>query len=146
MILTEYIFGVDAMMERQPVESVMDTTLAHIKEMLDVDTVVGKPVFSEGGTVIIPLSRLGVGFAAGGAQYGDNKGEEYPFGGGGGAGMSVNPCGFLVINGGNASFLPAQQSDGLDRIMGGMPRFIEQLKGLICLFRSGETDEDEKER
>lgn len=65
-------------MERQPVESVMDTTLAHIKEMLDVDTVVGKPVFSEGGTVIIPLSRLGVGFAAGAHSTEIIKGRSIP--------------------------------------------------------------------
>ena len=57
-------------MEKHPVECVMDTTLLHIKEMVDVDTVVGKPVFSENGTIIIPLSKLGIGFVAGGAEYG----------------------------------------------------------------------------
>lgn len=131
-------------MENHPVESIMDTTLEHIKEMVDVDTVVGKPVFSENGTIIIPLSKLGVGFVAGGAQYGENQKDQYPFGGGGAAGISVSPCGFLVINNGVVSFLSAQKNDGLDKVMNNVPQIIREIKTtLMDLDVFGDSCEDE---
>ena len=121
-------------MEKHPVESVMDTTLLHIKEMVDVNTVVGKPIFGEGGTIIIPLSKIGVGFVAGGAEYTQNtqkNTDKMPFGGGGGAGMSVAPCGFLVINSGNVSYLSAQSNDALDKVINKLPQILHEVKDIM---------------
>ncbi len=119
-------------MEKHQVENVMETTLKHIKEMVDVNTVVGSPVIGDGGSVIIPLSKIGIGFVAGGAEYNGNKqNNQMPFGGGGGAGMSVSPCGFLVINGGNVSYLSAQANDALDKVINNIPQIIREVKTAI---------------
>lgn len=131
-------------MDKHPVESVMDTTLLHLKNMVDVNTVIGDPVYGEGGTIIIPLSKIGVGFVAGGAEYTQDKSDLLPFGGGGGAGMSVSPCGFLVINGGNVSYLSAQQNDALDKIFNNLPQIIREVKTTLNdldILKDDESDE-----
>ena len=134
-------------MEKHPVECVMDTTLLHIKEMADVDTVVGKPVFSENGTIIIPLSKLGIGFVSGGAASGQkNAPAHLPSAGGGGDGMSVSPCGFLVINNGAASFLSAQPNDSLDKVLNNIPQIIREVKTALNdmnIFGDGQEDEED---
>lgn len=130
-------------MEKHPVESVMDTTLTHLKDMVDVNTVVGDPVFGECGTLIIPLSKIGIGFVAGGAEYTQDKSDLMPFGGGGGAGMSVTPCGFLVISNGNVSFLSAQQNDALDKIFNNLPQIIREIKTTLNDLDILHDDEEE---
>ena len=131
-------------MEKHPVENVMDTTLKHIKEMVDVNTVVGTPVVGEGGSVIIPLSKIGIGFVAGGAEYTTKQNNQLPFGGGGGAGMSVSPCGFLVINGGTVSYLSAQANDALDKVINNIPQIIREVKTAIKELNIFEEDEDQE--
>ena len=132
-------------MEKHPVESVMDTTLMHLKDMVDVNTVVGDPVIGEAGTLIIPLSKIGIGFVAGGAEYTQDKSDLMPFGGGGGAGMSVTPCGFLVISNGNVSFLSAQQNDALDKILNNMPQIIREVKNTLNDLDILKDEDDDQE-
>ena len=93
-------------MEKQPIESLMGTTMENIKDMVDVNTVVGDPVLASDGTTVIPVSRVTFGFVAGGGEYGvgENKmpslSEKMPFAGGTSAGVSVHPMGFLVVGNG----------------------------------------------
>ncbi|MBS3969936.1 MAG: GerW family sporulation protein, partial [Clostridia bacterium] len=93
-------------MSQHPIEALMKTAMESIKEMVDVNTVVGDPVETPDGTIIIPISKLTCGFAAGGGEYAsggdDEKGSEnLPFGGGSGGGISLSPMGFLVVGGGH---------------------------------------------
>lgn len=88
-------------MSEHPIQGLMKSTLENIKDMVDVNTIIGEAVETPDGTVIIPISRVAFGFAAGGSDYyavAVSPGKEAPasFGGGSGAGVSVRPVGFLV--------------------------------------------------
>ena len=83
----------------------MSTAMENIKEMVDVNTIVGDPVQCPDGSVIIPISKVGFGFAAGGGEYGEGK-DEKPFAGGSGAGISISPVAFMVVGKGQVKLLP----------------------------------------
>ncbi|MCY0882123.1 MAG: GerW family sporulation protein, partial [Firmicutes bacterium] len=102
-----------ASLEGHPIEGLMQTALQSIKGMIDVNTIVGDPVKTPDGSTIIPISRVSVGFAAGGAEYGPGPTlkDRYPFGGGSGAGVSVHPVAFLVAYQGNVRLLTLEHGD-----------------------------------
>ncbi|MCF6094040.1 GerW family sporulation protein [Microaerobacter geothermalis] len=98
-------------MAEHPIQGLMKTAMENLKEMIDVNTIVGDPVETPDGSVILPISRVGFGFAAGGTEFepngdkqggtnrvgGDQSGNGYPFGGGSGGGVSITPVAFLVV-------------------------------------------------
>lgn len=117
-----------------PIENLMKSTMENIKEMVDVNTIVGDPVESKDGTIIIPLSKVSFGFASGGSEFSgkNNNGSlKYPFGGGSGAGVSVKPVAFLVIKEDNVRILSVDQDNTYDRIVDGIPQIIDMLKGFL---------------
>ncbi len=127
-------------MERRPIESLMGTTMENIKDMVDVNTVVGDPVHTEDGTTIIPISKVSFGFVAGGGDYAldEKKGalrtldqEGLPFAGGTGAGVSVYPMGFLVVGNGQIKMLPTNYSTPVDRVMELLPQVLGEIKDLL---------------
>jgi len=115
----------------------MKTAMESIKEMIDVNTIVGDPVETPDGTVIIPISKLTCGFAAGGGEYAssgdDTKGSEsFPFGGGSGGGISVSPMGFLVVGGGQIRLLPVDANTAvIDRMIDMAPQMANQLQSIF---------------
>lgn len=114
----------------------MKTAMESIKDMIDVNTVVGDPVETQDGSVIVPVSRVAFGFAAGGGDYdsGGEVGEEgpmLPFAGGSGAGVSVQPVGFLVVSHGTVRVLPVDGGAVLDRIIDIMPQVIGQIQSMV---------------
>ncbi|SFI95498.1 MULTISPECIES: GerW family sporulation protein [unclassified Bacillus (in: firmicutes)] len=89
-------------MTQHPIENLMKTAMANLKEMVDVNTIVGKPVSTADGSIILTVSKVSFGFGAGGSDFNVNgqKTEAqslHPFGGGSGAGVSINPVAFLVV-------------------------------------------------
>lgn len=121
-------------MSDNPINSLMDTTMVNLKQMVDVNTIVGDPVESPDGSVIIPISRVSFGFVAGGGEYEDNNKENktnLPFVGGSGAGISVNPVAFLVVGNGQIRLLPINENPLLDRLLDIAPQLIEKLQTLI---------------
>ncbi|MDN5292712.1 MAG: hypothetical protein PWQ91_1108 [Eubacteriales bacterium] len=125
------------MQEQHPIEGLMKTAMESIKEMVDVNTVVGDAVETPDGNVIIPISRVTVGFAAGGSDFapGENgKGNahnNYPFGGGSGAGVSVQPVGFLVVGKQEVRLIPVDGNVTVDRIIDNAPRLLQQLRDIF---------------
>ena len=116
--------------KQHPVQNVMNTAMQNIKDMLDVNTVVGNPITAPDGTVIIPVSRVGVGFASGGSDFNSKASPENPnFGGGSGAGISINPVAFLVVSSkGEVSILPVNSNGvgtGIDKLVASVPEVIE---------------------
>ena len=124
-------------MSEHPIEALMKTAMESIKEMVDVNTVVGDPVETPDGTVIIPISRLTCGFAAGGGEYAGGGGDEQssenlPFGGGSGGGISVSPMGFLVVGGGHVKLLPVDGNSAIiDRVIDMAPQIASQLQSIF---------------
>lgn len=121
-------------MEQHPIQGLMQTAMESIKEMVDVNTVVGDPVETPDGTIIIPISRVAVGFAAGGGEFkvSSEQGElGHPFGGGSGAGVSVQPLGFLVVGQEQIRLLPVEGNAVADRLIDLVPSVLEKLDGYL---------------
>lgn len=96
-------------MSEHPIQSLMDTTLQKIRDMADVNTIIGNQIVSADGTVIIPVSKVSMGFVSGGSDIGAKATKEM-FGGGGGAGVTINPVAFIVISNGNVKLLQIENS------------------------------------
>lgn len=130
----------------QPVESLMKTTMENIKNMIDVNTVVGDAVETKDGTVIVPVSKVSFAFIAGGGEYSGNtdKNEEdaskYPFAGGSGAGVTVQPIGFLATTNGQLRVIPVRYSSTVDRIVDMVPDFINNMENYINKRKIYEED------
>jgi len=112
----------------------MKTAMESIQDMVDVNTIVGDPVETPDGSVIMPISRVTFGFAAGGSEFEGSKDQKdgyFPFGGGSGAGVTLQPVAFLVVGGGNIRLLPVDANPIADRIMDSAPQLIQQIASLI---------------
>lgn len=120
-------------MENHPIQGLMKTAMESIKDMVDVNTIVGDPVETPDGSVIMPISRVTFGFAAGGSEFqAENvSSSEYPFGGGSGAGVTVQPVAFLVVGNGNVRMLPVDSNTMVERLVDMAPQLLSQVQGMI---------------
>ena len=111
--------------------------MTSIESMVDVNTIIGESIIAPDGSVIIPLSKVCFGFAAGGSEFNTNKLSKYsenvklPFGGGSGAGVHISPVGFLVMKDGNARVLNVNGINVIDRAVDMIPDIINKLDGII---------------
>lgn len=136
-----------------PIGNMMKTTMENIKDMVDVNTVIGDPVLGANDVTIIPVSRVSFGFVAGGGEYGaGEKGNArqapvsetpLPFAGGSGAGVSVQPVGFLVVGKDGVKMLPAQTFTVADRMVELLPQVVNDVKNMFSQA-SGKTSPNEK--
>ena len=133
-------------MAQHPIESLMGTSMESIREMVDVNTVVGDPVQTQDGSTIIPISRVSFGFVAGGGEYAGGLASpsvgELPFAGGAGAGVSVHPVGFLVCSPSGVRLLSASCASPMERIVEMIPQALESLK----LSEENERERTPRER
>ena len=116
-------------------ESLMKTTMENIKNMIDVNTVIGDAVETRDGAVIVPVSKVSFAFIAGGGEYGggtdnneDGDGSKYPFAGGSGAGVTVQPIGFLATSNGQLKVIPVKYNSAVDRIVDMVPNLINNME------------------
>jgi len=117
-------------MEKTPINDIMSATIEKVREMIDVNTVVGEPITTVDGITIIPVSKVVMAFAGGGSEFrAKMPGEDKPFGGGSGAGVTISPLGFLIINNGNIRFITANNSSGAaEKAIEMAPELIDKLK------------------
>lgn len=119
---------------KHPIEGLMQTAMESIKSMVDVNTILGDPVETPDGNVIVPVSRVSLGFAAGGTEYEVEEKKEqkgFPFGGGTGGGIAVNPVAFLVVGQGHVRLLPVDGNAVVDRLIDMAPRIVEQIQEMV---------------
>lgn len=127
-----------------PIENIMKTTMEELKRMVDVNTIIGEPLISSNGTMIMPVSRVSLGFVSGGGEYGRGQNiarrsdavevvddVKHPFAGVSAAGMSLTPIAFLVVNDTNVRVLPAKSECTTDRIIEIVPSVISTI-GEMC--------------
>ena len=130
-------------MAEHPIEGLMLTAMNSIKDMIDVDTIIGEPIQAPNDIVVIPISKVSFGFAAGGSEF---KGEtvnaynrrekdeqiqyRLPFGGGAGAGVSLSPVAFLVVQGDMVKLLPVNHSTSIDKLLDYIPDLFEKVKNM----------------
>lgn len=113
-----------------PIDGLMASAMSNIKEMVDVNTIIGDPVTVPDGTTIIPISKVSFGFAAGGSEFG-KKEDKLPFGGGSGAGVTIHPVGFLVVSKGNVKFISVGQPTATDKLVDYVPEAVEKIQGIF---------------
>jgi sporulation protein YtfJ len=118
-------------MERHPIGDLTEVTLSKIKEMVDVNTIVGAPITTPDGTTLIPVSRVTFGFGSGGSDVPFK--ERSGFGGGNGAGVKIDPVGFLTISDGVVKMLniTAPASSTVDRLVELIPDVIDKIEQLV---------------
>jgi len=125
-------------MENHPIESLMKTTMENLKEMVDVNKIVGDAVETPEGNIIIPVSRISFGFVAGGTETTEEDQEntqdaysgKNPFGGGSGGGVSVQPIAFLVVGQGQVRLLPVDRNAMWDRLIDLAPQILNYFQNV----------------
>ena len=117
----------------QNLPNMLQDTISKIREMVDVNNVIGEPITVDGVT-IIPVSKVSVGFGGGGSDFAKNPpAGEHPFGGGVGGGVKVNPICFLIVKDGNVRMMPvaAPASTTADRIVEMVPDTLDKIAAFI---------------
>ncbi len=124
-----------------PIEGLMKASMSSIQDMVDVNTIIGDPIETVNNTVIIPISKVCFGFAAGGSEFSEETVEEYlkkdkedeeikyklPFGGGSGAGVSINPVAFIIVQEGNVKLLPVSYASTIDKVLDYIPDLFQKM-------------------
>ncbi|MFD1362265.1 GerW family sporulation protein [Lentibacillus salinarum] len=126
-------------MDEHPIQGLMTTAMENLKDMIDVNTIIGDPIESPDGSVIIPVSKLGFGFAAGGSEFsGSSSSKEsggsdsLPFGGGSGGGVSVTPVAFLIVNPKGIKMIHLDESTHIyEKMMDFAPKAVEKIQQLL---------------
>lgn len=132
------------MNETHPIEGLMKTAMSSIREMVDVNTIIGEPIETTNNMVIIPISKVCFGFAAGGSEFNSDTVNEYkkkdkeeearsrlPFGGGTGAGISINPIAFVVVMQDSIKIMPVEHFSAVDKLMDYVPDLIQKVNKII---------------
>ena len=119
----------------QTLPNMMEQTIAKIREMVDVNSVIGNPITTPDGVTIIPISKVSVGFGGGGSDFvskNANK-QENPFGGGAGGGVKINPVAFLIVKDGNVRMLPvaAAANTTADRVVEMVPDVLDKVSAFL---------------
>ena len=145
-------------MSEHPIEGLMTTAMNSIQDMIDVNTIIGEPIETSNNIVIIPISKVSFGFAAGGSEFKGETVDEYrkkekeeevqyrlPFGGGSGAGVTINPIAFLVIQGENVKLMPINYSSSLDKLLDYIPDLLDKTNNMInkCIQKPKEKTKGE---
>lgn len=119
-------------MAEHPIKSLMDITMEKIRQMVDSNTIIGNPITMPDGTTVLPVSKVTFGFASGGSDL-PTKNAKDLFGGGSGAGVTISPVAFLVIQpGGNVRLMQlSDTSNNIDRALGLMPEMMDKITALV---------------
>ena len=118
-----------------PLPDMMGSSLSKLKDMVDVNTIIGDPIQTPEGVLIIPVSKVKVGYAGGGSDFapkGYPASKDNAFGGGSGAGVTITPVAFLVVKGDSVRLMPVAEpaSNSVERLIEMLPELIDQISSL----------------
>ena len=116
--------------KKTPLNDLMDTTMDKIRDMVDSNTIIGEPITTPDGVTLIPVSRVSLGFGSGGGTYGQTSER---FGGGGGAGVKIDPVAFLVIKDGLTRVMPVAipAAATVDRVLDLVPEVLDRVQNFV---------------
>lgn len=118
-------------MKNQSAEKILATTIERVRDLVDVSTIVGEPITVSADLTIIPISKVTYGFASGGSDFPSKNNVEL-FGGGGGAGITINPVAFLVCNKGEVSIKHITASDNAaERAVNLIPEMFDKVTNFV---------------
>ncbi|GAA0333064.1 GerW family sporulation protein [Bacillus carboniphilus] len=127
-------------MSDHPIQGLMTTAMENLKEMIDVNTIIGDPVETPDGSVILTVSKVGFGFAAGGSEFvldggsqnGESSSNKHPFGGGSGGGVSITPIAFLIVSNNGVKMLHLDESTHLyEKLLDLAPSAVEKIQNML---------------
>ncbi len=140
-------------MSDHPIQGLMTTAMENLKEMIDVNTIIGDPVETPDGSVIFTVSKVGFGFAAGGSEFvleGSNGGSQgaekpkMPFGGGSGGGVSITPIAFLIVNSQGVKMVHLDESTHLyERILDLAPQAVDKIQQMFTNKENSQAHKDQ---
>lgn len=132
------------MMREHPIEGLMSAAMTSIQDMVDVNTIIGDPIETNNNIVIIPISKVCFGFAAGGSEFSEETIDEYnkkereekvqyklPFGGGSGAGVCISPIAFIIVQDKNVKLLPVNHSSAIDKLLDYVPDLFDKVNEIM---------------
>lgn len=127
------------------VKDLMGETMEKVRSMVDVNTIIGDPIVTQDGTTLIPISKVSLGFASAGSDFMSKHGKENAplcFGGGGGAGISINPVAFVVVSNGSARILPVNMpaDTTVDRLVEMIPGAVNGVSNFFSKRKGGADD------
>ena len=129
-------------MSEKSAGGILSSTIEKIKNLVDTSTIIGEAIYTEGGTTIIPVSKVTYGFASGGADF-PSKGNQELFGGGGGAGVTITPVAFLVINNGEVTLKHITAYDNAaERAINLVPEMFDKVTGLMNKTKKDAPEEE----
>ncbi|MBQ6267465.1 MAG: sporulation protein YtfJ [Clostridia bacterium] len=124
-------------MKEQSAAGMLGTSIDKIKDLVDVRTIIGEPIKISDTLQIIPVSKVTYGFASGGTDF-PSKGSNELFGGGGGAGVTITPVAFLVVNNGSVTVRYINASEGsVERVIGMVPDLVDKATDVIDKIKGG---------
>ena len=127
-------------MKEQSASGILGTSIEKIKDLVDVSTIIGDPIKISETLQIIPVSKVTYGFASGGTDFPSKSNAEL-FGGGGGAGITISPVAFLVVNNGSVSVKYIDAAEGsVERVIGMVPDLVDKASDVIATFKNKGKD------
>ncbi|TWE02671.1 sporulation protein YtfJ [Neobacillus bataviensis] len=142
-------------MSDHPIQGLMTTAMESLKEMIDVNTIIGDPVETPDGSVILTVSKVGFGFAAGGSEFnkqenGQKEGQgqpKLPFGGGSGGGVSITPIAFLIVNSQGVKMLHLDESTHLyEKILELAPQAVDKIQQMFSKKDEGKQQQSQQQQ
>ena len=125
--------------------AILASTIEKIRDLVDTSTIIGEAIYSEGGVTVIPVSKVTYGFASGGADFPSKSNQEL-FGGGGGAGVTITPVAFLVINDGEVTLKHITAYDNAaERVVNLVPEMFDKVTGLVKKTKKEAASEEAAE-
>lgn len=125
-------------MEEHPIQGLMTTAMESLKDMIEVNTIIGDPIETSEGTIIIPVSKLGFGFAAGGSEFSpqgnssDDSESALPFGGGSGGGVSISPVAFLIVSDKGVKMVHLQENVHIyEKLIEQAPQALDKIQQML---------------
>jgi len=135
-----------------PIENIIETTMTQLKQMVDVNTIVGEAFVTPGGCTIIPISKVSFGFVSGGGEYSTADRDEnhnFPFAGGAASGISIMPVAFMAADGCNIKLLTANNRNALDKLVENSPQILSEIakmiKNVTCTCSEAKEKDEKKE-
>lgn len=126
-------------MKEQSANGILATTIEKVRELVDVNTIIGEPLKVDSEITIIPVSKVTYGFASGGSDFPSKTNAEL-FGGGGGAGITIAPIAFLVINKGEVTIKHILSNDNAaERAVSMMPEMFDKVSDMVGKFKKGDS-------
>jgi len=131
------------MEKKNPLSALMQESMAKVREMVDTNTIVGQPITTPDGVILIPVSRVSFGFGGGGAAFGNKKdaAADGSLGGGVGSGVKIDPVAFLIIKDGVTRMMPVAVSPKttMDRIVDMAPELMDKVEKYLDKKHEKET-------